>query len=77
MYRYTIQITIVSTEIVINWSKMSKVTHFMFVIFLSLMVTSSSSYGPVSDQKTVVNKTTEFYCASIKLSNIINELIQV
>ena len=79
MYRLsTIQITIVSTEIVINWSKMSEVTHFMFVtVFLSLIVTSSYSCAPVSDQKTVENKTTEFYCASIKLKNIINDLIQV
>ena len=53
---------------------MSKVIHFVFVIFLSLMVTSSY---PVSDQKAVENKTAEFYCASSKLKDIINELIQV
>ena len=54
---------------------MSKVTHFMFVTFLSLMVTSSCA--PISNNETVENKTTEFYCASIKLKDIITELIQV
>ena len=60
---------------------MSRVIYFMFVIFLSLMITSRCT--PVCDQsnsgynQTVENKTIEFYCASIKLKNIINELIQV
>ena len=63
---------------------MSKVIHFMFVIFLSLMVTSScalvsnqTTVENVSNQTTVENKTAEFYCASNKLKEIINELITV
>ena len=62
---------------------MSKVIHFMFVIFLSLMVTSSypvsnqTTVENVSNQTTVENKTAEFYCVSIKLKDIINDLIEV
>ena len=54
---------------------MSRVIHFMFIIFLSLMVTSSCA--PVSNQTTVKDKVAEFYCASNKLKDIINDLIKV